>query len=223
MKIEDVVSTLVPAGGFHMAGQGCAWLTRVLVSRARRDDLAEAYAAALRRIRVGHAFETETQMGPIAMKRQLDKVQGYIAKGLADGARLVTGGGRPAHCNKGYFIDPTLFVDVSNNMAIAQQEIFGPVISMIVYKDEEDAIRIANDSAYGLNGAVFTNDRDKAYAVARRIRAGNFSQNGLQHDSKFPFGGYKQSGTGREGGPFGLELYTELKTIYMAEAPSRIG
>lgn len=222
IEIEDVVRTLVPAGGFYMAGQGCAWLTRVLVSRARRDNLAEAYAAVLKGIKVGHAFEAETQMGPIAMKRQLDKVQGYIAKGLAEGARLVTGGGRPPHRDKGYFVEPTLFVDVSNNMTIAQQEIFGPVISMIVYKDEDDAIRIANDSTYGLNGAVYTNDLDKAYAVARRVRAGNFSQNGLQHDSKFPFGGYKQSGTGREGGTWGLESYTELKTIYMTEAPSRL-
>ncbi|WP_029548639.1 aldehyde dehydrogenase family protein, partial [Rhizorhabdus wittichii] len=125
----------------------------------------------------------------------------------------------PADLDKGYFVEPTVFVDVTNAMTIAQEEIFGPVLSIIAYDSEEEAIAVANASAYGLNGAVYTNDAEKAYAIGRRIRAGNFSQNGLEHDSKYPFGGYKLSGTGREGGPFGLDLYTEIKTIYMPAPP----
>lgn len=219
IAIEDVVATLLPAGGVHMAGQGCAFLTRVLVSRKRQADLADAYAAAMQAVKVGHAFDPATQMGPIAMARQLEKVMGYIAKGKAEGARCVTGGERPAHLDKGYFVQPTLFANVSNDMSIAREEIFGPVISMIPYDTEEQAIAMANDSAFGLNGAVYTGDADKAFAIGRRIRAGNFTHNGLEHDSKFPFGGYKLSGTGREGGGDGLDLYTEIKTIYMAHPP----
>ncbi|MFU2325042.1 aldehyde dehydrogenase [Pseudomonas sp. NFX98] len=219
ISIEDVIKTLVPASGVHMAGQGCAFLTRVLVSRKRRDELAEAYAAALRSVKIGDAFDPQTQMGPIAMKRQLERITGYIEKGRSEGARIVTGGGRPQGLDRGYFIEPTLFVDVTNDMAIAQEEIFGPVISMIAFDDEEEAIAIANDSAFGLNGAVYTSDIEKAYAIGCRIRAGNFAHNGLEHDSKFAFGGYKLSGTGREGGRFGMDLYAELKTVYMREAP----
>lgn len=223
VPIEDVVKTLVPGGGYHMAGQGCAYLTRILVSRHRRDALAEAYAAELQKLRVGHALDPQTQMGPLAMERQYEKVKGFIAKGLEQGARIVTGGKRPGHLEKGgYFLEPTLFVDVTNEMAIAQEEIFGPVWSMIAFDTEEDAIRIANDSVYGLNGAVYTNDVDKAYAIGRRVRAGNFAHNGLEHDSKFPFGGFRQSGTGREGGPWALELYTEVKTVYLRDKPSTV-
>lgn len=222
IAIEDVVKTLVPGGGFSMAGQGCAWLTRVLVSSRRRDALAEAYAAAIRTIKVGDAFDPATQMGPIAMQRQLDKVMGYIEKGKAEGARIVTGGGRPQGLDRGYFVEPTLFVDVENSMTIAQEEIFGPVISLIAYDDEEQAVAIANDSPFGLNGAIYTNDAHKAYDIACRVRAGNFSVNGMFHDSAFPFGGYKLSGTGREGGRYGLDLYAELKTVYMAQAPAEV-
>ena len=225
IPVDQVVATLVDGGGVRMAGQGCAFLTRVLVSRKRRNELAEAYAEKLRGIMIGHAFDPATQMGPIAMKRQLDKVMGYIAKGRAEGARILTGGGRPKKLagvpeGKGFFVEPTLFVDVTNDMTIAQEEIFGPVIAMIAYDDEAEAIRIANDSPYGLNGAVYTNDAEKAYAIGRQVRVGNFSHNGLEHDSKYPFGGYKLSGTGREGGPYGLDIYTEVKTLYMPEPPA---
>lgn len=219
IAMDDVIKTLVPGGGVHMAGQGCAFLTRVLVSRKRQDELVSAYAAAMQALKVGDAFDPATQMGPIAMARQLEKVMGYIEKGKSEGARCVTGGARPGHLPKGYFVEPTLFDNVTNDMAIAQEEIFGPVISVIAYDDEAEAVAIANDSAFGLNGAVYTSDPEKAYAIGRQVRSGNFSQNGLEHDSKFPFGGYKLSGTGREGGPFGLELYTEIKTIYMPKAP----
>ncbi|MCK9540728.1 MAG: aldehyde dehydrogenase [Novosphingobium sp.] len=227
MPVETVVATLVDGGGVRMCGQGCAFLTRVLVSRKRRDELADAYAAKMREVVIGHAFEPSVQMGPVAMRRQLDKIMGYIEQGKAQGARIVTGGGRPDHLvgvpeGKGFFVEPTLFVDVTNEMAIAREEVFGPVISMIAWDDEAEAIRLANDSPYGLNGAVYTQDADKAWAIARRIRSGNFSQNGLEHDSMFPFGGYKLSGTGREGGPWGLDAYTEIKTIYMPHPPAAV-
>lgn len=226
-SIEKAVAALVPGGGVAMAGQGCAFLTRVLVSQKHHDELAEAYAFAMKHIKVGHALSDESQMGPIAMSRQFDKVMGYIERGKEEGARLVTGGGRPDTLagisgGEGYFIAPTLFANVSNDMTIAQEEIFGPVISLIPYKDESHAIQIANDSPYGLNGAVFTEDADKAYAIGRRIRAGNFSQNALEHDYEFPFGGFKKSGAGREGGPWGMELYAETKTIYMPDLPTNL-
>lgn len=217
--LDEAVKTLVPAAMMH-AGQGCALLTRVLVSRRRRDALAERYAAALQALKIGDALDPATQLGPLAMKRQLERVEGFVAKGVSEGARIVTGGRRPAQCSRGFFLEPTLFVDVDNAMSIAREEIFGPVVSMIAYDTVDDAIRIANDSPFGLNGAVYTNDKDEAYRVARRVRAGNFTQNGLAHDPKFPFGGFKQSGIGRENGPEGLALYGEMKTIYMAEAPA---
>lgn len=219
IPINDVIRTLVPAGGVHMAGQGCAFLTRVLVSRKRQDELVSAYAAAMQALKVGDAFDPATQMGPIAMERQREKVMTYIEKGKAEGARCVTGGGRPAHLARGYFVEPTLFDNVTNDMTIAQEEIFGPVISVISYDTEAEAVALANDSTFGLNGAVYTSDPEKAFAIGRQVRSGNFSHNGLEHDSKFPFGGYKLSGTGREGGPSGLDLYTEIKTIYMAQPP----
>ncbi|SCW81082.1 betaine-aldehyde dehydrogenase [Sphingobium faniae] len=225
IDLARIAPLLVETGGKRMAGQGCAFLTRVLVSRKRHDALAAALAAAMATVKVGHAFHPETEMGPIAMKRQLDKVLSYIERGKAEGATLATGGGRPetllgVEGGKGFYVAPTLFANVTNDMAIAREEIFGPVLSLIAYDDEEQAIRIANDNPYGLNGAVFTDDREKAFAIARRIRAGNFTQNGLEHDSKFPFGGYKMSGTGREGGSYGLDLYSEIKTIYMAQPPA---
>jgi aldehyde dehydrogenase (NAD+) len=222
ISIEAVMKTLVRANGFHMAGQGCAFLTRVLVSKGRRDELVDAYLAALKSIKVGHAFDPSTQMGPIAMRRQRDKVEHNVAQGVAEGAQLVVGGKRPPHLPKGFYLEPTLFVNVTRQMTIAREEIFGPVICVLTYEDEEEAINIANDSDYGLNGVVYTDDVEKAYSIARRVRAGNFAHNGLEHDGKFPFGGYKQSGIGREGGEYGLDLYTEIKTIYMANPPAML-
>jgi acyl-CoA reductase-like NAD-dependent aldehyde dehydrogenase len=176
----------------------------------------------MRKIEVGNSHDPRTQLGPLAMKRQLDRVERYIAKGRAEGAKLVTGGGRPKDLNRGYFVEPTLFASVGNSMTIAQEEIFGPVVSVIPYRDVEDAIRIANASIYGLNGAVFTNDVEKAYDVARGVRTGTFAQNEFKIDFALPFGGFKQSGIGREGGPEGLLPYLELKTIHLPRRPTNL-
>ncbi len=204
-----------------MSGQVCATLSRAIVPRRRHDELAEAIAAEMAQIRIGPSTDPETQMGPVAMKRQLERIEDYIAKGKASGARLVAGGEQPAHLNRGYFIQPTLFANVDNASVIAQEEIFGPVLSLIPCEDEADAVRMANDSVFGLNGSVLTHDADAAYRIGRAIRTGNFAQNGLRADFTLPFGGFKQSGVGREGGAEGLMAYLETKTMLLDAAPSR--
>lgn len=201
-----------------MSGQVCAMLSRVIVPQSRHDELADAIAAEMRQVVIGYSDDPATQLGPLAMKRQLERVEMYIEEGKRS-ADLVTGGGRPSHLNRGYFIEPTLFANVGNDSRIAQEEIFGPVLSLIPCVDEEDAIRIANDSHYGLNGSVLTHDADAAYRIARRIRTGGVGQNGLRMDFGLPFGGFKQSGLGREGGPEGLLGYVETKTILLDGAP----
>jgi acyl-CoA reductase-like NAD-dependent aldehyde dehydrogenase len=198
-----------------LTGQVCATLSRAIVPKKRHDELAEALVEELRAVRVGDPADPQTQMGPVAMKRQLERVEGYIKKGEDEGAVLATGGRRPSHLNRGYYIEPTLFTNVDNAMTIAREEIFGPVLSLIPAEDEEDAIRIANDSIYGLNGAVFTTDSEKAYQVGRRVRTGAIGQSGLKMDFALPFGGYKQSGLGREGGAEGILPYLETKTILL--------
>jgi aldehyde dehydrogenase (NAD+) len=204
-----------------LSGQVCAMLSRVIVPRHRHDALAEAIGAEMKNIIIGPSDAPATQLGPLAMKRQLDRVEGYIAEGkkVAD---LVCGGGRPSHLNQGYFIEPTLFANVPNDSRIAQEEIFGPVLSLIPCEDEEDAIRIANASNYGLNGSVLTNDVEAAYRIARRVRTGGFGQNGLRMDFGLPFGGFKQSGIGREGGPEGMLAYLESKTILLDGMPAAL-
>ncbi len=156
------------------------------------------------------------------MKRQLDQVEAYIARGQAEGAKLACGGGRPEGLDRGYFIEPTVFADVDNGMTIAQEEIFGPVICVIPCEDEADGIRIANDSVFGLAGAVYTNDVDRAYRVARELRTGTVGQNGPLADFSIAFGGFKQSGLGREGGVEGLMPYLETKTLLLAQEPNEI-
>lgn len=213
--VAKVLPSLVPYS-MPITGQVCFSLTRVLVPESRRDELLDAYVGAIRGIKVGDPQDEATQMGPLAMKRQLDRVQGYIAKGTEQGARLVIGGGRPSELPRGYFIQPTVFADVESGMAIAQEEIFGPVVSFISYRDIDDAVAKANDTIYGLHGAVYTDDTDQGYQVARRMRSGSITVNGMVVDPKMPFGGFKQSGVGREGGIEGLDTYFELKTIYFA-------
>ncbi|MBU0556429.1 MAG: aldehyde dehydrogenase [Alphaproteobacteria bacterium] len=200
-----------------LSGQVCAMLSRLIVPRARQDEIADAIAAEMQKVKIGYSDDPETQLGPLAMKRQLERVEGYIEEGKKT-ADLVTGGGRPAHLNQGYFIEPTLFKNVDNKSRIAQEEIFGPVLSIIPVDDEEEAIAVANDSNYGLSGSVLTKDAQAAFDVARRIRTGGIGQNGLRVDWGLPFGGYKQSGIGREGGVDGLMAYLEIKAMYL-DAP----
>ena len=213
--VDQVLPSLVPYS-MPITGQVCFSLTRVLTPRKRRDEFVDAYVAAVKTIRVGDPFADGTGMGPLTLARQRDRVEGYIEKGKSEGARIVEGGGRPADLNRGFFIQPTVFVDVEPDMTIAREEIFGPVVSFIDYDGEEDMVTKANATDYGLHGAVYTTDAEHGYEVARKIRSGSLTINGMVVDIEMPFGGFKQSGIGREGGIEGLATYQETKTIYFA-------
>jgi acyl-CoA reductase-like NAD-dependent aldehyde dehydrogenase len=213
--VADVLASLVPFS-MPITGQVCFALTRVLVPVRRKAELLEAYVEAVQNVQVGDPFDPATQMGPLTMARQLERVQGYIGKGVAEGATLVTGGGRPDDQPRGYFVEPTVFDNVESGMTIAQEEIFGPVVSFITYDGVDDAVAKANDTIYGLHGAVYSADPERGYEVARRVRSGSVTVNGMIVDFKMPFGGFKQSGVGREGGIEGLDPYFELKTVYFA-------
>ncbi len=198
-----------------ITGQVCFSLTRILVPRGRLREFLDLFVPAVRAIRVGDPAQPDTQMGPLAFARQRERVEGYIAAGRAAGARLLCGGGRPRGFERGFFVEPTVFGDVNPDMTIAQEEIFGPVVSVIAYDDENDAVAKANATRYGLNGAVFGSDIERAFALAQRIRTGGLTINGMIVDPKHPFGGYKESGMGREGGPEGLENYLETKCVHI--------
>jgi aldehyde dehydrogenase (NAD+) len=210
-----VLKSLVPYS-MPITGQVCFSLTRVLVPKSRKKEIIEAYTNAVSKVKVGDPFEADTGMGPLTMQRQLDRVQGYIEKGKAEGAKLALGGGRPADLNRGFFIEPTVFTDVDPGMTIFQEEIFGPVVSFVDYDDEKDMIAKANDTIYGLHGAIYTQDAERGFTVAREYRAGSVTINGMMVDIHMPFGGFKQSGLGRDGGVEGLENYTETKAVYFA-------
>jgi aldehyde dehydrogenase (NAD+) len=205
-----------------LSGQVCAMLSRAIVTKDRHDELAEKIAKVMKGVKIGDPSDPETQLGPLAMKRQLERVEMYIEEGRKSGADLVTGGQRPAHMNKGYYMEPTLFANVDNQSRIAQEEIFGPVLCLIPAEDEEDAIRIANESNYGLNGSVLTGDSQAAYDIARKVRTGVVGQNGMRMEFGMPFGGFKQSGIGREGGEEGLWSFLETKTILLDAKPERV-
>jgi aldehyde dehydrogenase (NAD+) len=195
-------------------GQTCYLGTRVLAPRSRYDEVIDTLAAFASSLAVGDALDPATQIGPMASDTHRDRVEGYIAKGTSDGARLVTGGGRPKNLDRGWFVEPTVFADVDNASTIAQEEIFGPVLSVIPYHDEDDAIRIANDSDYGLGGSVWTADAERGKDVARRVRTGTIGINGYLPDPGAPFGGVKASGIGRELGPDAITAYQQYKSIY---------
>ncbi|MCA0043380.1 aldehyde dehydrogenase [Celeribacter litoreus] len=220
--IETAAKTITEKATF-LTGQVCASLTRIIVSRSRHDDLVEALASRFSEVSVGDPFEASCQMGPLAMSRQRDRVEGYIAKGKEEGAKLATGGSRPAHLNRGYFIEPTVFGNVDNNFTIAREEIFGPVLSVIPADSDADMIEIANDTDFGLNASVFTNDVDRAYSVAREIRSGTVGQNGYRAELGIAFGGFKQSGLGREGGTEGVHPYLETKVVVLDGMPENAG
>lgn len=202
-----------------MAGQVCAALTRVIVGEDRHDDFVEALSASFQKIRVGDPFDAQTDMGPLAMARQRDRVESFIAKGKEEGAQLATGGRRPAHLNRGFYFEPTVFGHVDNRSTIGREEIFGPVICVIPARDEEEMVRIANDSVFGLNASVFTNDNARAYAVSRKLLSGGVGHNGFRADPAIGFGGFKQSGIGREGGVDGLLPYLESKAVILDQDP----
>jgi acyl-CoA reductase-like NAD-dependent aldehyde dehydrogenase len=218
--IEDAAAKLAQAECI-LAGQVCASLTRIVVPRKNHDAMVEALAASFSQVRVGNQFDEASQMGPLAARRQRDRVEGYIARGMESGATLATGGGRPKDLPHGWYVEPTVFGNVDNSSVIAQEEIFGPVLSVIPAADEADAVRIANETIYGLNSAVFTADVERARAVAAEIRAGTVGHNGFKSDSNIGFGGFKQSGIGREGGSQGLLPFLESKTVLLDEPTAR--
>jgi aldehyde dehydrogenase (NAD+) len=196
------------------AGQNCQSPTRMLIPRAGREIAFEAARAAFETIRLGDPLDPTTTMGPLVSQAQVDKVQGLIQSGLDEGATLVAGGtGRPAGLDHGYYVQPTVFGDVTSDMTIAREEIFGPVLSIIAYDTEDEAIEIANDTPFGLAGFVQSKDPKRARRVANRLRAGRVYFNGAVFDRSLPFGGYKQSGNGREFGAFGFEEYLEVKAL----------
>jgi aldehyde dehydrogenase (NAD+) len=209
-------ATVVPSGAMVCmhAGQGCAMQSRLLLPRSRYDEGIALITQAMATVPYGDPSDPNVMMGPLVSRKQMDRVLGYIEKGKKEGAKLVLGGGRPAHLPRGYFVEPTLFIDVDNSMTIAQEEIFGPVLVVIPYEDDEDAVRIANESGYGLSGGVFSGDEARATAIARRVRTGSIGVNGgVWYGADSPYGGYKRSGVGRQNGLEGFEQYLETKAI----------
>lgn len=212
--IETAARTIASRATF-LTGQVCFSLTRIIVARERHDQMVEALAELFRGVVVGDPRDSAVGMGPLATAAQRDRVEYYLAQGKACGATLATGGGRPGHLAKGYYVEPTVFGNVDNASQIAREEIFGPVLCVIPSDSEEQAVAIANDTDFGLNASVFTADSERAYAVAKRIRAGTVGHNGARREHRLPFGGFKMSGLGREGGTDGLLPYLESKVVIL--------
>jgi aldehyde dehydrogenase (NAD+) len=211
--LASVIPTIV-RGAMHMSGQVCGAHTRILVPREHYREAVEAAAAAADSIPVGDPHDPATLVGPLVAERQRSRVEGYTALALRDGARVVAGGGRPAHLPRGWYVRPTVLADVHNGMAVAREEIFGPVLCLIAYDGEDDAVRIANDSPFGLSGAVWTGDVARGLRVARQVRTGSIAINGFFPPFPYvPFGGFKESGIGRELGPEGLANFLEPRSI----------
>jgi aldehyde dehydrogenase (NAD+) len=210
--LDQALTTSVMAC-FANSGQICTAPTRLLVDRSRYPEAIERIKAIVERVTVGDP-NTDVDLGPLVSAAQRDRVRGYIEKGVAEGARLVTGGAQPPEgLDKGYFVRPTVFADVTSAMSIAQEEIFGPVLSVIAYDDEDEAVRIANDTHYGLSGMVWSADSNHAHRVARRLRTGAVRINGKKAGPNAPAGGFKRSGIGRTNGRFGLDEYVEIQAI----------
>ncbi|MER0445364.1 aldehyde dehydrogenase [Streptomyces sp. Edi4] len=212
--LEAAVAGVVPAAWMNN-GQACVAQTRVLAPRARYDEYAEAFAAAANALVVGDPMDSATQVGPLVAERQRRRSLDYIRIGQEEGAKILAGGGRPAGLDRGWYVEPTLFGEVDNTMRVAREEIFGPVICLLPYEDEAEALRIANDSAYGLSGSVWTADVEHGIDFGRRVRTGTFNVNTFSLDMLGPFGGYKSSGLGREFGPEGFGEYLEHKMIHL--------
>jgi len=216
--LEDAaLEQAIPAAlvmAFMNSGQACAAGTRLLVPKSRLGDVKKAILEAMAAFKVGDPADPKTGVGPMVSQKQYDRVQSYVRKGIEEGAEVLVGGeGHPAGFEKGYFMKPTVFVNVTNDMTIAQEEIFGPVLSVIAYDSDEDAIRIANDSKYGLHAAVLGKDLERARRVASQIRSGRVVINGMMDNPDAPWGGFKFSGVGREYGGYGMEAFVETRAI----------
>jgi len=218
----EMFAGLIPEISAKNSGQVCYSCTRVVVPRNRYQEVVDAAVASMRSGPVGDPFDEKTVYGPLVADRQRERVEGYIQAGLDQGARVATGGGRPDGLDRGYFLEPTVFDNVTNQMRIAREEIFGPVLAVIPYDSEEEGIAIVNDSDYGLGGSVFSADPERAIAVAHRVESGTVGINGYGIKLDAPFGGIKSSGLGRELGPEGFAEYLELKSIYNARQPSAV-
>ena len=213
--VEDfgMVAATAAFGMATVCGQGCALSTRILLPRSRYDEAVDAIAAMMAAVPPGDPTDAATMMGPLISARQRDRVEGYVQSAIDEGARIVCGGSRPDGMDRGFFYEPTLIADVDNSMTVAQEEIFGPVLVAIPFDDDDDAVMIANDSIYGLSGAVFSGDEQRALQVAKQIRTGTMSVNGgVWYGADVPFGGFKQSGIGREMGTAGFEEHLETKS-----------
>jgi aldehyde dehydrogenase (NAD+) len=206
----------IPAGvnnAMLNSGQTCSAWTRMVVPRARAAEAIDIASAALVKLTLGDPLDPRARLGPLVSEVQRQRVEGYIKEGIAEGARLVTGGGRPAAFPRGHYVEPTIFADVRPAMTIAREEIFGPVLAILPYDTEEEAVAIANDTIYGLAGGVWSADAERALRVARRMRTGQVDVNGAKFNPLAPFGGYKRSGVGREFGAYGLDEYLQIKAI----------
>jgi aldehyde dehydrogenase (NAD+) len=215
------VAQLLPMATL-LSGQMCLLQSRVLVPRSRSEEVVDALCKAVSALKVGDPYEPDTYFGPLISRQQRERVEDYIASGREEGATVALGGGRPAGLPRGWYVEPTIFVGADNSMRIAREEIFGPVTSVIAYEDVDEAVAIANDTDYGLAGAVYTSNPERGFAVARRVRTGTFGVNTYGTDPCLPFGGRKQSGLGREGGPEGLDAYLEPKTVALPEGFSPV-
>lgn len=217
--LEDVdLAAAVPMlvfSGIMNTGQACVAQTRILAPRSRYEEIVSAIKDFVTVLPVGRPDDPSAQIGSLISEKQRERVEGYIARGIAEGARLVCGGGRPAGLESGFFVEPTVFADVDNSMTIAQEEIFGPVLSIIAYDTEDEAVAIANDSVYGLAGSVWTTDIPRGIEIAGKIRTGTYGINWYAFDPSCPFGGYKNSGIGRENGKEGVEHFTQQKSVLM--------
>lgn len=211
----DVFLTGLPRVSLMISGQVCTANTRILAPRSRYDEIVDGITELVRRLPVGDPADPGTFFGPLVSAEQRDRVEGYIRVGAEEGARITTGGRRPPGFDKGWYVEPVVFADVRNDMRVAQEEIFGPVLSVIPYRDEAEALSIANDSAYGLGGSIWTADESRGVEFARRVESGTVGINGYSVDIRAPFGGVKASGFGREYGPEGLEPYLRYKSVFL--------
>jgi betaine-aldehyde dehydrogenase len=210
--VEELLPLILP-GMLPFQGQVCVALSRLLVSRTRHDEVVDALAAAFGAVTIGDVADPAIDFGPVAVERTRDRSEAFVAEAVAAGATIAAGGRRPADLSKGWFYEPTLLTGVTNDMRVAQEEVFGPVFTVIEYEDIDDAVAIANDSRYGLTAAIFTNEEELAMSVARRVRAGSVTTNSIGGVPGHPFGGYKMSGLGREMGVEGYLEWLQPKSI----------